>query len=701
MNANKLKIIKEIDIPPEREKKISHQIRIISIQGYHEDQNDNSRPNPKITKEDIILKPSIFTLIKNVIPQIIEEPKEIEPSSYEEPKEDLSDCVKKKIMETATNYRDKIKKMVEDLDLLTKEGKKFSYNYKKLKDSINSARDEIKDLYQKYKIDSNSSLCEFITEINDTFSKIEDNVREKKQQLIDMGIINEEQNDLLKSVVFGMNNSESEKFKASTIIKINMEKEHIEKKKSPSNFLEIEEFFNFKIEKCPNKSCYDMRIKEEFIMPTCNFYHSDYDLRRDVIRSNVFYYSHDGICNGCFSGNKHESKCFYGKNYYEFYYHPLNYKKVACQIKGCLNKFCPFYHYVDEKSEWRNKLYSSKNLSKHTTECRPIPDSATSNLYFPPGFCKTKMNIYSKNKPSNYLIYIPKNQEEPKLSCESKSNQNTENNVNLGSIVKSLDLVSKDNQFEQDKNIKKSIVQTINNTSNYDIKTSKQYEQEKVAKPSILDSNSKPLNPSIINYSTNQNKKIVITEEQKASLRLRIDYYIQNDLVSDDNFADEDKNIEYKFFKGPTYKPIDYQKIFKTICGFLNADGGILYIGVDDITHCVRGTQLQAKDYDDFKLNVVKTLKELFSPSVMDELFIIKRIPVLKTVDQQINKKTHNLFLIKIDVSSDNEKVYYIKKTIDGEPIYTAYMRHDGMTKIMTGIELNYLFERKILKKVK
>jgi len=107
---------------------------------------------------------------------------------------------------------------------------------------------------------------------------------------------------------------------------------------------------------------------------------------------------------------------------------------------------------------------------------------------------------------------------------------------------------------------------------------------------------------------------------------------------------------------------------------------------------------MENKDYDEFKLKVVKTLKEWFSPVVSDDYFSIKRIPVLYKENQEINKKDHKLFVIKIDVKYDPDKIYYIKKIQDNEPVYTAYMRYDGLTKVLTGEDLNQLFKKKQLK---
>jgi len=127
----------------------------------------------------------------------------------------------------------------------------------------------------------------------------------------------------------------------------------------------------------------------------------------------------------------------------------------------------------------------------------------------------------------------------------------------------------------------------------------------------------------------------------------------------------------------------------------LNAEGGNLFIGVDDMTHCALGTYMENKDYDEFKLKVVKTLKEAFSPVVADDLFGIRRIPVVFSANTPIDKKNHKHFVIKVVVKSDPEKIYYIKKYEDNEPVYTAYMRYDGLTKVLTGDDMNKLFLKK------
>jgi len=210
----------------------------------------------------------------------------------------------------------------------------------------------------------------------------------------------------------------------------------------------------------------------------------------------------------------------------------------------------------------------------------------------------------------------------------------------------------------------------------------------------------KPSNPSGSNepvaaeqHRGQEEEKKVVT---KSTLVERVDYYVRLQPVTAD-FNGEDKRTEYKEFLGPKYKPEDYERTFKTLCGFLNADGGILYIGVNDINHCVTGTNLSNVDYDEFKIKVVRQLKEYFSPDVSDDLFTIIRVPVVLSASSEIDKKSQRLFVVKIIVKSDPDLVYFIKTV---GPLYTAYMRNDGLTKVLTGDQMNNLFLKKQKKKL-
>ena len=65
----------------------------------------------------------------------------------------------------------------------------------------------------------------------------------------------------------------------------------------------------------------------------------------------------------------------------------------------------------------------------------------------------------------------------------------------------------------------------------------------------------------------------------------------------------------------------------KYICAFLNTDGGVLYVGVDD-NSMVCGFKLKQHEFDRFLVNLDGESKNNMIPPLMPDKFSVRRIPV-------------------------------------------------------------------------
>ncbi len=104
------------------------------------------------------------------------------------------------------------------------------------------------------------------------------------------------------------------------------------------NFLDFDDdfsLFKYKTEFCP--------INWEHNYNKCVYAHSWEDFRRNIIK---FPYSHipceqidpeKGVC-------KNLGNCHFSHGWFEFEFHPLNFKKKKCDQEECERAFCPFLH---------------------------------------------------------------------------------------------------------------------------------------------------------------------------------------------------------------------------------------------------------------------------------------------------------------------------------------------------------------------
>ena len=206
----------------------------------------------------------------------------------------------------------------------------------------------------------------------------------------------------------------------------------------------------------------------------------------------------------------------------------------------------------------------------------------------------------------------------------------------------------------------------------------------------------KEISPDVAAYLTEE------TQDSVPKKPLRLDagpkqpnYYLKDDLLQlDGPGLEENKRVEFKHFKGPSFSDMQWGIIVKTIGGFLNAEGGKLFIGVDDFG-TVAGTRMSYKDYDTFKGDLISSMLSYVSPSVDDHLFSIKRIPVVQDPADAKRPQEWKFILIEITVLPSEGKVYFVR---EGQKNLVCYQRYDGSTRMLRGEQMNELFARKLRK---
>ena len=153
--------------------------------------------------------------------------------------------------------------------------------------------------------------------------------------------------------------------------------------------------------------------------------------------------------------------------------------------------------------------------------------------------------------------------------------------------------------------------------------------------------------------------------------RFRTSFELKEILKEDEGLTTEYKKYFWKF------KPAIDLALSKTICGFLNRDGGRIYIGVDD-SNVVVGIKLTSKERDEIKLHVLGLVRA-FEPSNVNtsQLLSIVFLPIKDPMNHQ---KIPGLFVMKIIVKpGDSSELYSISKEKCG-----FYQRNDSQT-----VELN------------
>ena len=138
--------------------------------------------------------------------------------------------------------------------------------------------------------------------------------------------------------------------------------------------------------------------------------------------------------------------------------------------------------------------------------------------------------------------------------------------------------------------------------------------------------------------------KKIKSDEVKRPKEKRLEEYTSLAFHSHIVFP-EDIETEYKNY----YFPLDEKHraiLRKTICGFLNTNGGRIYIGIRDEDQCILGLELTTKEQDIIRLVIDDLLKEITPKPNPDEC-VTKFVP-LKT--EETNQFIPGCYVVKIIV---------------------------------------------------
>ena len=261
---------------------------------------------------------------------------------------------------------------------------------------------------------------------------------------------------------------------------------------------------------------------------------------------------------------------------------------------------------------------------------------------------------HSKKKKNNHQ----NNQKEQKMSIRSKNKalKDQINDKETKIILKSdllNELLKKKQKIDREFN---ECLKLISSDENSIIYKQKDYSKQNY---SLVEINSKVnvyLNPVII---------------QKF-------YYKQ---VVDSN---ESEIIEYKRYSWP-FKDELNKVLTKTICGFINRNGGYLFIGISD-DKVIEGIYLTNKELDDCK-NYILNLTTKFYPKCKKDLLLIFDYPVYNTLGDKIK----DLYILKIVIKKGKpNKLYSVE-----ENCYRSFIRIQGHTSALSCVEVEEEIKRR------
>ena len=181
-----------------------------------------------------------------------------------------------------------------------------------------------------------------------------------------------------------------------------------------------------------------------------------------------------------------------------------------------------------------------------------------------------------------------------------------------------------------------------------------------------------------INKNINAKPKININEIlnnlHKIPLNKRTFFYKNEKIIEDENLS-----IEYKDY----YLPLKDKQIFelkRQICGFINSDGGRLYIGITD-QKTIKGIVLNNNSLNSFQ-NLISSFFDDFTPKIPDGKIKIYYIPIKNIqTDQYID----NLYVIKLIINPGEPNTLYSFSN----KIFFSAIRLQGQCANLTAEEIH------------
>jgi hypothetical protein len=187
-----------------------------------------------------------------------------------------------------------------------------------------------------------------------------------------------------------------------------------------------------------------------------------------------------------------------------------------------------------------------------------------------------------------------------------------------------------------------------------------------------------PTNMNINNNFNTLNNRLTteeITKLKETPLKERTYLYLGEDLK--DKKSD---NIEFEIYRYP-FNKIIIDELKRSYCGFLNGQGGSIYIGIND-NGIVEGLNLEYKQRDTIRNELVNYTYDFFPKCRINKInvFFIK-------IKNSITKNLiENLYVIKINVIRGEPYILYSLTSKEG---FISTLRLNGQLKILTAEEIH------------
>ena len=221
---------------------------------------------------------------------------------------------------------------------------------------------------------------------------------------------------------------------------------------------------------------------------------------------------------------------------------------------------------------------------------------------------------------------------------------------------------------------------------NYHYINNELYLEEQMNNMNLNEYNFQTPQTNNINNITNKNKKQniqeILSNLHKIPLNKRTFFYKGEKIVEDENLLIEYKDYHFPFGDKQIYE------LKRQICGFINSEGGRLYIGITD-QKIIKGIVLYNNNLKSLK-NLLFSYIDNFSPKISDDKIKVYFIPI-KNI--QNDKYIDNLYIIKIIIYPGDPKILY---SFSPKSFYSS-IRMQGQCANLTADEIH----RKIIERNK
>ena len=208
-----------------------------------------------------------------------------------------------------------------------------------------------------------------------------------------------------------------------------------------------------------------------------------------------------------------------------------------------------------------------------------------------------------------------------------------------------------------------------------------------------LNKSIKKTNQNKIKENNNNNK--IINYNKNEDIKYRKYFIYEEHIYQYEDLYTEFKNYYLPFRKEQT------DELKRQICGFLNAEGGRIYIGIND-NRIVKGISLKEKEIDILGNELVNYTYNFYPPLRLENKIRVDFIPI----KDKKNKNIKGLFVIKIIIKQgDPKKLYSLTKdncfkssmrlkgqvaNLSTEEIYNEIIkRYNGEVKVVDENEFN------------